>query len=206
MLEKLSFFVFFLLDLFFVVSGLLYLRSFPEAIWGLLFLVFVWYIMWSANKIRMYIQEKSEVSFAHYYFNYVLTAIDTIGKDIHFGPTRFYRIASMSLSTLGGVIGISTVIFLNYDNIVTALGTKGLLVRYAILFLYISVYPLVTLFLRTLASSSNTTGRIGKLLEFFPLRFTQLFMYIFTFLTPVAWIAVAFLSYIITKSKTIPNA
>ena len=206
MFEKLSFFTFFLLDLFFVVSGLLYLRSPGEAIWGLLFLIFVWFIMWSVNKVRMYIKEKNNASFIHYYFKYLSTGINTIGNDKQFGPTRFLRIAMIFLSTLGGLIGISTALLLNYDTIIASIASKDVIFRYALLFVYISVYPFVALLLHTVASGSNIMGLFDKFLAFFPLRFTQLFIYLFTFLSPVAWLAIAFLSYIIAKSKTMQKA
>jgi hypothetical protein len=206
-LEKLSPFVFFTLDLFFVASGLLYLRNPHEAIWGFLFLIFMWYLLWSINKIRLYIlytKENNQASFTKHYFTYVAGAIDVIGNDKQFGSTKFLRLTTFFLSTIGGLVGIGTVIFLNYETVIAAIGTKEMLSRYILLFLYISVYPLVTLFVHTLASGSNTAGLLSRLLAFFPLRFTQLFMYLFTFLSPFAWIGIAFLSYIVTKSKGVP--
>lgn len=186
-----------------MVSGLLSLRSFSESICGLFFLVFMWYIMWSANKIRMYMKEGNEVSFIRYYFSYLINTVDLLVKSTPVGPSRLFITASLFLSTFGGIVGISTVLFLNYNNIVTAFATQDLFLKYTHLFFYVSIYPFVILFLRTLASGRNMKGLINRFLTFFPLRFTQLFIYMFTFLTPMAWIMIAFLSYIITKSKTI---
>lgn len=200
MFARLSFLSFFLLDVYFVVSGLLYLKSFGETIVGLLFLIFVWYIMWSANKIRMYVKEKNKVSFFRYYFNYLLTAIDRIINDRRFGSTRFLMIASISLSALGGCIGIGTVFFLNYTNMVLVFTNHDLFIKYVHVFLYVSIYPLLALTFRTLTSGGTITQIRERFLTFFPLKFVQMYLYMFTFLTPVAWIAVTFLSYINAKS------
>ena len=186
-----------------MVSGLLSLRSFSESVCGLIFLVFMWYIMWSLNKIRMYVEEGEEESFIRYYFSYLINTVNLLVKSTPVGPPRLFITASLFLSTLGGIIGISTVLFLNYNNIITAFATQDLFLKYAHLFFFVSVYPFVILFLRTLASDGKMTGMINRFLTFFPLRFAQLFIYMFTFLTPMAWIMIAFLSYIITKSKTI---
>lgn len=182
-----------------MASGLLYLRSLEEAIFGLLFLVFVWFIMWSIHKTEMYLKE-GKGSFVRYYFRYLLTAINIIGKEKALGPTKFFRI---TMASLAAIVGISTILVLMYYNISTAIITRELLFRYAHVFLYVSVYPLLALVLRTLASGETTTGLIERFLTFFPLKFVQLFCYMFTFLTPVGWVPIAFLSYIGTKSTAL---
>jgi len=89
-----------------------------------------------------------------------------------------------------------------YYNISTTLITKELLFRYVHVFLYVSVYPLVALVLHTLASGGTIKGLVERFLTFFPLKFVQLFAYMFTFLTPIGWFVIAFLSYIGTKSTS----
>ena len=138
-------------------------------------------------------------SFIRHYFNYALTAIDTFGKERRLGPTKFFRIANVSLSAF---IGASVIFFLIYHNISITSFSQDLILKYIYVFLYVTAYPLGVLFLRTLTSSGASTGLIEKFLAFFPLRFVQLFMYIFTFLSPVVWLVIVFLSYIVTRSTT----
>ncbi len=195
-----SFLFIFLLDLYFTISGLLYLRSPGEAVYGFLFLLCIWYVIWSINKIVVYVNEGLKTSFIRYYFSYLFKMFDFIGKEQKLGPTKIFRLTHTSLSAL---FGLGAILFLIYYNFSIITFTTDLLLRYLYVFLYISIYPLLLLFIRGMFFGENTIGMLKILLGFFPLRFTQLFVYIFTFLTPVAWLVVTFLSYIVTKSRII---
>jgi hypothetical protein len=193
MLKKLSFLFFFILDVYFTVSGLLYLRSAGEAVYGFLFLILMWYITWSIHKIIIYVTEKNEETFFRYYFSYLRKAFNTFDEEEQLGPTKFFRVAITSLSLLTGIV---TILFLIYLSISTTFFTEELFSRYLHVFLNISIYPLLVLFLRTITSGGSVKELVETFLKFFPLRFTQLFIYMFTFLSPVAWFMIAFLGYI----------
>lgn len=200
MLKKFSFLFFLVLDVYFTVSGLLFLKTPGEAIFGFLFLVLIWYVTWSVYRVAVYFIEKKEGNFIRYYFSYLLEAFETFGQEAQLGPTKFFRIAITSLSLL---VGVSTIFFLLYYNISITIFTEELLSRYAQVFLYISIYPLLIEILRTIASRGTMKELVESFFKFFSLRFTQLFIYIGTFLSPILWFIIVFLAYIIAKGKEV---
>ena len=197
MLTKLSFLSLFLFDLYFTISGLIYLKSAGEAIYGLLFLIFIWYIVWSIHKINTYRKEGKKGSFMSFYFSYFSLAIKTFGKERQLGPTKYFRNANALLSAC---VGIGVILFLIYNNLTIIHLTYELILRYVFVFFYVVILPLGVYFIQSFAQDSKSAGLTEKISAFFPLKFTQLFIYIFTFLSPVAWLAIAYLSFIIVKS------
>ncbi len=197
MLEKLSLFALFLLDLYFTASGLLYLRSAGEAIYGLLFLIIVWFIVWSLHKIKSYHNVIKKESFVRYYFKYLIKAGTVIANDRRMGPTKFFRLTSAFLSAS---VGVGVILFLILHSLATTVFSKDFVLRYWYVFLFISIYPLVIYLIKKFIQNKDETSFIAIMLTFFPLKFTQLLIFIFTFFTPLAWLMLAFLSYIIAKS------
>lgn len=200
MLQKIQFATFYLFDLVFTVTGLLYIKTVGEAITGLLFLLCIWFIMWSVAKWYWYSKEKIRGTFLAFYFRYLAQAFEIFGNEKRLGPTKLFRLTSVSLSL---IVGSATIIFLLYINLSTIEITADLAIRYAQLLFYVVAMPLVIYFAQNVMSGRNDEDLVRSALNFFPLKFTQMFMYIFTFLTPVAWLALSFLSYILVKGKVL---
>jgi len=196
MRSKLSFAVLFLVNTFCIISGLNIIKTVTDAATSLVLFIAIIYFVWSMNKVIMYYQKGITEPFLRYYFQYVLDAIEFIGKEKRLGSNKFFRFASVSLSILGFIIGISVIVY-GVSN--TVVFNKALFLHLLNIVLYLAVYPLVYLFFHNLVFHSNMSNIREKLVGFFTLKFVYLFIYLFTFLTPVGWFCMLWLIFIETK-------
>ena len=79
---KLSFLFLFLLDLYFVVWGLRYIKTPGETLYAFLFFVLVWLAVWSVIKTRTYFDENRAESFWRYYFSYFIKGSKAVTNEV----------------------------------------------------------------------------------------------------------------------------
>lgn len=197
MTSKLSFFMFFVFNAFFIISGLNKIYTAGDALTSLIFLIFTSYLIWSVNKVVTYYKGGVRDGFWAYYFKFLLDALLIIGKEKRLGTNKFFRYASVFLSACGAFIAFSIVIY----GIINSIDfTQGLFLHFFQVILYIVIYPLLYLILHQLIFPNFQHKIQENLRRFLGLKFMYLFVYIFTFLDPIfGWLFILFIIWIETK-------
>lgn len=195
-------------DFFFLVSGLLQLKTIEEALGSVLFMLLLGFVIWSTYKVLLFKRSNlpknllSLFSLFSFYFSYFGQAVKIISKEEHLGSTKNARLFRTSLSLLGGGMAFSVIL---YGFITKTHFTLDFFLRYGRVFLFVVFIPFLMILIRSLNSGSSLDQFMKNIFGLFAYKVTCLFIYFISFFTPVVWLFMIMMSYIGTKASLISN-
>ena len=128
----------------------------------------------------------------------MLQFFDVLRKEKSFGPTPLFRVLLVTASLFAGVFSLFIILAKAYTETIF---TQELLLRYAYVFLFLVIIPLLLTSIKTIIAGKGLDGMREQLFGFFAFKFVYLFMYMFTFFTFIGWLFILVLSYINTKAS-----